>query len=368
MVYPYYCEENMVFEKLTETSTNVLAKARAEASRVGWHSIEVQHVLLGLLGEPKGIAAQALRKNGLQLDAVREQLGQQTKEEKLAQPDDFTVSEKVEELLALSNDFAIDRGKRFICPEHLLLALLEVKNWRTRDILDNFGIDIDRLRADIDIFIDRQNENEAEFEKSAAGEPALALEKGAAFEKGGAPLEAVAMSSVSKWPAAQSFPQYSWKSIEHLFSHYRQDAVDVVTQAQEETRQLGHNFVGTEQLLIGVVADKGIAGTQFKKAGVSLKEVRRQVEKIIGRGSGFAVKEITYTPRAKKILLDAMDQAFLHGSDMAGAEHILLALIDQNEGIAGGVLENLKVDIESLKHDVIDAIKTLTQAPTNADD
>ena len=87
-------------------------------------------------------------------------------------------------------------------------------------------------------------------------------------------------------------------------------AIKVIMLAQEEARRLGHNFVGTEQILLGLIGEgTGIAAKVLKSMGVQLKEARVEVEKIIGRGSGFVAVEIPFTPRAKRVLELSLEEA-----------------------------------------------------------
>ena len=88
-----------------------------------------------------------------------------------------------------------------------------------------------------------------------------------------------------------------------MFERFTEKAIKVIMLAQEEARRLGHNFVGTEQILLGLIGEgTGIAAKVLKSMGVNLKDARVEVEKIIGRGSGFVAVEIPFTPRAKKVL------------------------------------------------------------------
>ena len=92
-----------------------------------------------------------------------------------------------------------------------------------------------------------------------------------------------------------------------MFERFTEKAIRVIMLAQEEARRLGHNFVGTEQVLLGLIGEgTGIAAKTLKSMGVNIKDARAQVEKIIGRGSGFVAVEIPFTPRAKKV----MDRSF----------------------------------------------------------
>jgi ATP-dependent Clp protease ATP-binding subunit ClpC len=124
--------------------------------------------------------------------------------------------------------------------------------------------------------------------------------------------------------------------------------------AQEEARRLGHNFVGTEQILLGLIGEgTGVAAKTLKSLGVSLKDARIEVEKIIGRGSGFVAVEIPFTPRAKRVLELAWDEARQLGHNYIGTEHLLLGLIREGEGVAVRVLENLGVDLSRVRSNVI---------------
>lgn len=84
----------------------------------------------------------------------------------------------------------------------------------------------------------------------------------------------------------------------------------VIMLAQEEARRLGHNFVGTEQILLGLIGEgTGIAAKVLKSMGINLKDARAEVEKIIGKGSGFVAVEIPFTARAKRVLELALEEA-----------------------------------------------------------
>jgi len=95
-----------------------------------------------------------------------------------------------------------------------------------------------------------------------------------------------------------------------MFERFTEKAIKVIMLAQEEARRLGHNFVGTEQILLGLIGEgTGIAAKVLKSMSISLKDARVEVEKIIGRGSGFVAVEIPFTPRAKRVLELSLDEA-----------------------------------------------------------
>jgi ATP-dependent Clp protease ATP-binding subunit ClpC len=139
-----------------------------------------------------------------------------------------------------------------------------------------------------------------------------------------------------------------------MFERFTEKAIKVIMLAQEEARRLGHNFVGTEQILLGLIGEgTGIGPKVLKAMGVNLKDARQEVEKIIGRGSGFVAVEIPFTPRAKRVLELSLEEARQLGHNYIGTEHLLLGLIREGEGVAARVLENLGVDLSKVRSQII---------------
>ncbi|CAG9465753.1 unnamed protein product [Pedinophyceae sp. YPF-701] len=143
-------------------------------------------------------------------------------------------------------------------------------------------------------------------------------------------------------------------TVRMMFERFTEKAIKVVMLAQEEARRLGHNFVGTEQLFLGLIGEStGIAAKVLKSMGVTLKDARAEVEKIIGRGSGFVAVEIPFTPRAKRVLELSLEEARALGHNYIGTEHILLGLLKEEEGVASRVMELLGVDKKKVRQAVI---------------
>lgn len=139
-----------------------------------------------------------------------------------------------------------------------------------------------------------------------------------------------------------------------MFERFTEKAIKVIMLAQEEARRLGHNFVGTEQVLLGLISENtGVAAKTLKSMGVTLKDARAAVEEIIGRGAGFVAVEIPFTPRAKRVLELSWDEARQLGHNYIGTEHLLLGLIREGDGVAARVLENLGVDLNKVRTNVV---------------
>ena len=142
-----------------------------------------------------------------------------------------------------------------------------------------------------------------------------------------------------------------------MFERFTEKAIKVVMLAQEESRRLGHNFVGTEQILLGLIGEgAGVATKVLKSMGLNLKDARTEVERIIGRGSGFVAVEIPFTPRAKRVLEMAIEEARDLGHSYIGTEHIILALLEEDDGVATRVLENLGIELSKVRSEILGQI------------
>src|SRR5918911_1687217 len=138
------------------------------------------------------------------------------------------------------------------------------------------------------------------------------------------------------------------------FDKFTERARKVLTLAQEEAQRFNHNYIGTEHLLLGLVREgEGVAAKVLANMGVELNKVRSAVEFIIGRGDRMVMGEIGLTPRAKKVIELAVDEARRLNHQYIGAEHLLLGLVREGEGIAAGVLESLGVSLDRVRAQVL---------------
>ena len=124
-----------------------------------------------------------------------------------------------------------------------------------------------------------------------------------------------------------------------MFTRFTDRARRVVVLAQHEARGLGHGSVGTEHLLLGLLAEgEGVAALALESLGISLEETRDRVEEIAGRGQGTPAGHIPFTPRAKKVLELSLREALQLGHTYIGTEHLLLSLLAEGDGIPAQVL------------------------------
>ena len=148
------------------------------------------------------------------------------------------------------------------------------------------------------------------------------------------------------------------------FEKFSERARRVLTSAQEEAQKLNHNYIGTEHILLGLIReDEGVAAKVLNNLGVSMSKVRSAVEYIIGRGEKSGTGEIGLTPRAKRVIELAIDEARHLGHNYIGTEHLLLGLLHEGEGIAAGVLESFSVTLEQVRAEIT---RVLSQASSRS--
>ena len=130
-----------------------------------------------------------------------------------------------------------------------------------------------------------------------------------------------------------------------MFERFTDRARRVVVVAQEEAGKLGHNYIGTEHLLLGILGTNGgVAVSVLESLDISQSVIRQQVEESTGRGSHRPSGHIPFTPRAKKVLEFSLRESLDLGHNYIGTEHLLLGLIREGEGVAARVLTGLGAD------------------------
>jgi len=156
-----------------------------------------------------------------------------------------------------------------------------------------------------------------------------------------------------------------------MFGRFTERAQKVLALAQEEAVRLGHNNIGTEHILLGLIREgEGIAAKALTALGLSLDKIQDEVESLIGRGQEQPTS-IAYTPRAKKVIELSMDEARKLGHTYVGTEHILLGLIREGEGVAARVLNNLGISLNKARQQVLqllgnsEVVSSSHGAPTN---
>ena len=139
-----------------------------------------------------------------------------------------------------------------------------------------------------------------------------------------------------------------------MFERFTERARRVIILAQEEAKRLNHSAVGTEHILLGIIREgEGVASKVLESLNISPERVRAEIESAIGRGERAPYEEVAFTPRAKKVLELALDEARRLGHNYIGTEHLLLGLIREGEGVAARVLEAMGADLERVRAQVV---------------
>jgi len=148
-----------------------------------------------------------------------------------------------------------------------------------------------------------------------------------------------------------------------MFERFTERARRVVVLAQEESRLLSHNYIGTEHLLLGLLAEReGIAARALESLNVTLEAAREQVEEIIGPGQQQPHGHIPFTPRAKKILELSLREALNMSSEVIDTQHLLLGLVDEGDGVGAQILQRLGATAQPVREAVIRLVNAEPQA------
>jgi len=153
-----------------------------------------------------------------------------------------------------------------------------------------------------------------------------------------------------------------------MFNRFTERARKVVVLAKEEAKRFNHNHIGTEHILLGLIKEgEGVAAAVLQNLGLSLDMIRLEVEKLVQTGPSTVVSgDIPFTPKAKKVVELAMDEARHLGHNYIGTEHLLLGLIREGEGVASQVLLNLGLDLARVRNEIMALLGSVTpgQAPS----
>ena len=139
-----------------------------------------------------------------------------------------------------------------------------------------------------------------------------------------------------------------------MFERFTERARQVVVFAQDESRRLGHDHIGTEHILLGLLREEeGIAARVLEGMGVTLDDVRAEVLRMVGRGDASSTGQIPFTAGGKQALELALREAVAMGHNYIGTEHILLGLVRADDGVAARILREHHADPETLRQEIV---------------
>jgi ATP-dependent Clp protease ATP-binding subunit ClpA len=319
-----------VFERFTERARKVVVLAQEEAGRLRHNYIGTEHLLVGLIREGEGVASQALHACGVTLDEAREGVeGIVGYGKGDASQKPFTPRSKKVMELALRE--ALQLGHNYIGTEHLLLGLLAEGGGIAAAVLSGLGVEPADVRREVFGRLGRGTRPSPQEELGTLGWAREALRR-----------------SFGRYPRAED---------RSTFDKFTGPARKVVVFAQDEARHFGHNYIGTEHVLLGLIREEeGMAARALGVLGVDLDEVREQVEIIVGYGEEGTGAQAPFTPRVSKMLQQALLESEQLDHDYVGTEHILLGLTNETEGVAARVLRNLDVDPDAIRREIIERL------------
>jgi ATP-dependent Clp protease ATP-binding subunit ClpA len=314
------------FDRFTERARKVLSLAQEEAQRFQHNYIGTEHLLLGLVREGEGVAGRVLESLGVELYKVR-----QAVEFIIGRGDRIVLGEigltpRAKKVIELAVDEARRLNHHYIGTEHILLGLIREGDGIAAGVLRSLNINLEQARKAIITILSRLHD---------------------------ASSQSMPLAEATLDPSPATSPSSNRPD----FGRFTERARKVLSLAQEEARRFQHNYVGTEHLLLGLVGEgEGVAAKVLENLGVELNKVRSAIEHIIGRGDRIMLGEIGLTPRAKKVMELAIDEARRLNHQYVGTEHLLLGLVREGNGIAAGVLESLGVNLEKVRIQTIQVI------------
>ena len=331
------------FDKFDEQARYALQYAQEEAQRFQHTYIGTEHLLLGLLHDETNVATTILRNMHVELVKVREAV-----EFIIGRGDRIVLGEigltpRAKKVIELAVDEARRLQHHYIGTEHLLLGLVREGEGIATGVLESLGVRLANARA--------------EAIRVLALETHTAPNETPATQPTNPPVHA---SSEPVKPRTVVIVQTK-SSKPYAGYPFTEQSHTILANARAEAIRFEHNYIGTEHLLLGMVSEgEGVAGAVLQNLGVELNRVRKAVEFIIGRGDRITVGEIGLTPRSKKILRLASEEAQRMKHAYIGTEHLLLGMVVEGEGIAAGVLNSLGVYVQNVRSETVRVLQHAT--------
>lgn len=366
------------FDRFNDRAKRVLALAQDEAVRFGHNYIGPEHLLLGLVREGEGAAARTLGSLGVELAKVRQTIEFQIGRGESTPPNEITLSPRTKKIIEHAVDEARRLGHSQVGTEHLLLGIVREGDTVAQKVLESLGVTLEKVRHQMIATLGQAASQRASRPDPAQVPPgaqklrkvleAIRSAKEAAMEAQQYELASelrqkeralqetltAAMGDSMVTAAASPGPPTSGRT-GGPFNRFDDRAKRIIALAQNEAIRLRHNYIGTEHLLAGIMCDgAGIGAKALDELGADINKVRTSIEFIIGQGNEeTAPTDITLSPRTKKILELAVDEADQRGHAYVGSAHLLLGLVREGQGIASGILESLGISLDSVRQRVL---------------
>lgn len=452
-----------MFERFTEKAIRVVTLAQEEAVNAKHNKLYPEHILLGILALNTGIAARFLKASGLSPELLRPRVNQIVKQysSDLSTSDILPFSSAVKRILKDAWDSSKTSGSNYVNPEHLFLAMLKETGSDITALLEEFDVDVNRIKTSISKMVEKKATaavhpenstkqpvpdskqlevpiiyeekemielmNSAKRKLTESSHEILGTEQillamldnknlniasiletaGVTYDKFSDKLRHIhsreaeydkisylytpsaqraintAYEISKEFGSAEIKPEhillgilkekrgiaynilrdlgisndYLSESIIQPIEKQKPATLTVIRLAKEEARRLSYHFMGTEMILLGLLGEgTGIAARVLQDLGVTLKDARTEVEKLIGASVSSSDKDITFTPRAKKVLELGWEKAKKYSCQRIETEHLLLSITAEKECMAMKVLSNLGVDALEIRQGILQHI------------
>lgn len=274
-------------------SINVMNKAVSRLKELNLEALGTEQIIESILEDQDSEISKLLAQEGVEIRQFREKLAQKTSREEEFINNECLFTPRLYTAIKSAFEIAKECGSSTVTPDHILLGILKNKGGIGYNILKEMGVNTQAL-----------------------------------FGKIVKPIE-----------------------------NQKPSTMTIIKLAKEEARRLWHNVVGTELILLGILGEGSSIGARvLNKLGITLKDARKEVENIISYGNYYNNDDISFTPRAKRLLEIAWNKAKCYNSPRIESEHLLLAIIEEKECIAMKVLEYLGVDAVEIRQGVIEEI------------
>ncbi|MBC7998738.1 MAG: hypothetical protein IAF58_12390 [Leptolyngbya sp.] len=310
-----------MFDKLTDEAINIFMLAQEEALTMRHSTVGSEHILLALLAEQDTIVRSILLGCGLSPEVVRAQVENISPQSGKNEIQALPLNQSATRILELSWDVVESLGAKVVCPEHLLLALLQSSKSSAIELLNNSGVNRQLLRREVISAI----EGTAGF----VGDDAI--------ESSIAPTES----------------QLVRLSGDGEFLDFDDDAVKAIMFAHDECRRMGISVLGVEQILLGVLALRGITFDCFAAMRVNRSDLRIALDRILGSGAELIGEQIPNSAEANFIFELAAVHANNFSSEKVSPEHLALGILDDPTRVILDALYSLGVNINQLQEDIL---------------
>ena len=305
-------------QRFSEHTRKLVANAIQEAKRLQSHEVMPEHILFGLIRVDDCKAVLVLNKMDVSIKRIQSELERKVARGNAPADRHPGMSSAVIRIIEMAKEESEQLKSGYIGSEHLLLGLIRASDSLAQRVLVKAGVRLEQTRQEIKSLLPKGD-------SSPAPNVTVMEPDESSTQKG-------------KRPGWQRFTERSRR---------------VVFFAQEEAGRLGENYVSTEHLLLGLVRENdSVAARILDRMGVSLGHIRSEIERQVTRGDGRLGQDMQLTPRAKRVIDLAYDEARQLGNNYIGTEHLLLGLIREGEGLAGRVLAKLGIELERTRHEV----------------